>query len=61
MSGLVINYAFVQLSLLYAPSTKVTISNVPPFVSDEVSQCELSRFGKVVSPFKSRSGVNILL
>lgn len=36
VSGLVINYAFVQLSPLYTPPTKVTISNVLPLVSDEV-------------------------
>ncbi len=55
VNGLVINGAFLQLSPLYAPSTKVTISNVPPFVADEVLQRELARFGKVVSPFKTIS------
>ncbi len=40
VNGLVINGAFLQLSPLYAPSTKVTISNVPPFVADEVLQRE---------------------
>ncbi len=55
VNGLVINGAFLQLSPLYAPSTKVTISNVSPFVADEVLQRELARFGKVVSPFKTIS------
>ncbi|KAG7478859.1 hypothetical protein JOB18_010430 [Solea senegalensis] len=34
------------------PATRVTLSNVPPFISDDFLIKELSRHGKVVSPIK---------
>uniref|UniRef100_H3BZL1 CCHC-type domain-containing protein n=1 Tax=Tetraodon nigroviridis TaxID=99883 RepID=H3BZL1_TETNG len=34
------------------PATRITLSNVPPFISDEFLVNELSRHGKVVSPMK---------
>ncbi|TWW76602.1 hypothetical protein D4764_13G0012640 [Takifugu flavidus] len=34
------------------PSTRVTLSNVPPFISDEFLARELARFGKIVSPIR---------
>jgi len=39
--------AFVPLS---APATKVTISNVPPFVSNDVITKELQKFGNIAGP-----------
>jgi len=53
VSGLTVKDAFVQLSPLYTLTTKVTVSNIPPFVSNDVVQRELARFGKIVSPFKT--------
>lgn len=53
VSGLTVKDAFVQLSPLYTLTTKVTVSNIPPFVSNDVVQRELVRFGKIVSPFKT--------
>lgn len=53
VNGLTVKDAFVQLSPMYTSTTKVTISNIPPFVSNDVLQRELARFGKVVSPFKT--------
>ncbi len=56
VNGLVINGAFfLQLSPLYATVHKVTISNVPPFVADEVFTARTGTIGKVVSPFKTIS------
>ncbi len=53
VSGLTVKDAFVQLSPLYTLTTKVTVSNIPPFVSNDVVQRELARFGKIVIPFKT--------
>lgn len=53
VTGLTVKDAFVQLSPLYTLTTKVTVSNIPPFVSNDVLQRELACFGKVVSPFKT--------
>lgn len=43
---------FEEVLPLSRPATKVTLSNVPPFVSDEFLRKELSRHGKIVSPIK---------
>lgn len=53
VTGLTVNDAFVQLSPLYTLTTKVTVSNIPPFITNDVLQLELARFGKIVSPFKT--------
>ncbi len=37
---------------LSTPAKKIMISNVPPFVKDEMIVQELSRYGKIVSPIK---------
>ncbi len=37
---------------LSTPAKKVTLSNVPPFLSDEILAKALSRYGKLVSPVK---------
>lgn len=52
VSGLWVKEAFVAVSPLSAPSTKITISNVPPFVSNDAITKELLRFGKIASPVK---------
>lgn len=52
-NGLVINENFVQVTPLYAPTVKITVSNVPPFIPDEALERELVRFGKFASGFKT--------
>ena len=51
-NGIVINDTFVSVMPLASPSRRVIVSNVPPFISDEVLERELSRHGKIVSPIK---------
>lgn len=53
--GLVINDAFTAVLPLSMPSKRVTLSNVPPFVKDELLVNMLSRYGKLVSPIKKNS------
>ena len=50
--GVIINDTLVIVSPLATPAAKVMLSNVPPFINDELIVRELSRFGKVVSPVK---------
>ncbi len=50
--GIVIGGEFVSVLPLSLPAKKVTLSNVPPFVSDEILTQTLSRYGKLVSPMK---------
>uniref|UniRef100_G3N4Y3 CCHC-type domain-containing protein n=1 Tax=Gasterosteus aculeatus TaxID=69293 RepID=G3N4Y3_GASAC len=52
VGGLTVNEMFVQVLPLTQPATKIVLSNVPPFISDEFLSRELSRHGKVVSPIK---------
>lgn len=51
-TGIVIEELFVPVVPLSTPSKRITLSNVPPFIKDEVLIRELSRFGKIVSPIK---------
>lgn len=51
-SGIVINDIFTPVLPLSTPSKKVILSNVPPFISNEVLTKMLSRYGKIVSPIK---------
>ncbi len=53
VSGIWVKETFVPVTPLSAPATKVTVSNVPPFISNEVIVKELLRFGKMASPVKS--------
>ncbi len=53
VSGIWVKEMFVPVTPLSAPATKVTISNVPPFVSNEAILKELQRFGKIASPIKT--------
>lgn len=50
--GIVIRGVFTSVLPLSTPTKKVILSNVPPFVKDDVLIKELSRFGKVVAPVK---------
>ncbi len=50
--GIEIRGEFVSVLPLSLPAKKVTLSNVPPFVSDEILTQTLSRYGKLVSPIK---------
>ncbi|TWW71609.1 hypothetical protein D4764_16G0001060 [Takifugu flavidus] len=51
-----------QVTPLTQPAAQITLSNVPPFISDEFLVRELSRHGKVVSPIrKMLSGCKSLL
>lgn len=52
-TGLVINENLVQVTPLYAPSARITVSNVPPFIPDDALERELARFGKFASGFKT--------
>lgn len=50
--GIVIDGVLTPVLPLSLSSKRVTLSNVPPFISDEVLTQVLSRHGKVVSSFK---------
>ncbi|KAJ3586247.1 hypothetical protein NHX12_012647 [Muraenolepis orangiensis] len=52
-SGMIIRDLYVQVSPLSVPSTRVTISGVPPFIPNELLEVELRRFGKFASGFKT--------
>ncbi|KAI3351324.1 hypothetical protein L3Q82_005868 [Scortum barcoo] len=51
-TGVTVNDMFVPVLPLTQPATKVVLSNVPPFITDEFLSRELSRHGKVVSPIR---------
>lgn len=51
-AGIVVDDLFNPVLWLSTPSKKVTLSNVPPFLSDEILAKALSRYGKLVSPIK---------
>lgn len=51
-SGIVLNDSYTPVMPLIQPAKKILLSNVPPFIKDEVIQRELVRHGKVVSQFK---------
>ncbi|XDV24645.1 hypothetical protein PO909_028762 [Leuciscus waleckii] len=50
--GINIRGLFTPVLPLSTPAKKVTISNVPPFIKDEMLMKELSRFGKLIAPIK---------
>lgn len=50
--GIVISDELVPVLPLALPAKRVTLSNVPPFVSDDILIQALSRYGKLVSPIK---------
>lgn len=51
-SGVEIGGIFTSVLPLSTPSKRVTLSNVPPFIKNEVLVGMLSRYGKLVSPIK---------
>ena len=46
---------FVQVSPLFVPSTRITVSGVPLFIPNELLENELRRFGKFAGGFKTVS------
>ena len=52
-SGVTVNGLYLQVSPLAVPSTRVTVSGVPPFIPNEELEQELKRFGKMASGFKT--------
>ena len=53
--GVVIRDVFVQVSPLSVPSTRITVSGVPPFIPNSLIENELRRFGKLASGFRTVS------
>lgn len=51
-SGISVSGNFIPVQPLVSPTTRVTISNVPPFIPDADIERELSRFGKFASGIK---------
>lgn len=52
VSGLVIHDTYTPVLSLVSPAKKVVISNVPPFLKNELLERELGRHGKLVSQIK---------
>lgn len=50
--GIVVAGLFISALPLSMPSKKVMVSNIPPFISDDVLLETLSRYGKIVSPIR---------
>lgn len=51
-SGLVIQGTYIPVLSLVTPAKKVILSNVPPFLKNDLLEKELGRHGKLVSPIK---------
>lgn len=51
-NGIVLDGILTPVLPLSLPSKRVTISNVPPFITDEVLTKALSRYGKLISSIK---------
>ncbi|TWW81727.1 Transposon TX1 uncharacterized 82 kDa protein ORF 1 [Takifugu flavidus] len=56
-TGISVGGRFEAVLPLTQPSTRITLSNVPPFISDEFLARELARFGKIVSPIKKETSL----
>ena len=52
-SGLTLDEEFFPDSPLAVPSTRITVSCVPPFIPNEALERELKRFGKFASGFRT--------
>lgn len=52
VKGIVVNSAFTPVMPLVQPAKRITLSNVPPFIRDEMIERELMRHGKVVSKIR---------
>ena len=51
-TGITVNGCYIQVLPLSQPATRVVLSNVSPFITDEFLSRELSRHGKVASPIR---------
>ncbi len=51
-TGIVVDNLFTPVLSLSMPFKKVLLSNVPPFISDEILVRIISQYGKLVSPIK---------
>ncbi|TWW61078.1 Transposon TX1 uncharacterized 149 kDa protein ORF 2 [Takifugu flavidus] len=51
-TGITVGRQFVQVTPVTQPVVRITLSNVPPVISDEFLVRELSRHGKVVFPIR---------
>ena len=54
-SGVFVRDLFVQVSPLSAPSSRITVSGVPPFIPNELLENELRKYRKFASGFKTVS------
>ncbi|MGH0171414.1 UNVERIFIED_CONTAM: hypothetical protein FKN15_060383 [Acipenser sinensis] len=50
--GIVVNNTFLPVIPLAVPARKITLSNVPPFLKNEVIERELARYGQLMSGLK---------
>jgi len=51
--GVTVNDSLVQAVPLVNPAKKIILSQVPPFISNEMLERELSRHGQLMSPIKT--------
>ena len=51
-NGLTYNNTFIQINPLTLPTTRLTLSNVYPEISNQILTKQISAFCKVVSPIK---------
>ncbi len=54
-TGITVNDSLTPVMPLVQPAKRVVLSNVPPFIKDEVIERELSRHGKFVSKIRKIS------
>ena len=47
-TGIVLNYAHTTVLPFSSPSKKIIISNVPPFIDDDLIEDKLSVYGRLV-------------
>ena len=51
-NGVVVQATFTPVTPLIHPARKITLSNVPPFIKDELITAELARYGHPVSQMR---------
>ncbi len=51
-SGIVVSGDFITVSPLIAPTIKVTVSNVPPFIQNHEIEREFLHYGKLLAHLK---------
>lgn len=54
-SEIIIKDTFTPVMPLVQPAGKITLSNVPPFIKDNLLLAELSRHGKIVYQMKKKN------